>query len=84
MQRRFITLADFIREWDSITSTEKFYDPQKYDLVPKKEYIDVKIKEIEEEIATLKRNMESVINHYDQKISSLREEKERLQNQKKK
>ncbi len=84
MQRRFITLADFMREWDSITSTEKVYDPQKYDLVPKKEYIDVKIKEIEEEIATMERNKENQIRYYDNRIHSLRMEKERLQNQKKK
>lgn len=91
MSKRFLTVGDVLRAWDDIpwaaptwhtSFTGNVYDPEKYDLVPKKDYIDKEIKRVEEDIATLERNKKMAIDSYDTRIESLRTEKERLQGQK--
>lgn len=49
---------------------KELYDPQKYELKPKKDYVEKLIKEKDEEIA-----------YHEEKIRVLREQKERLSKQ---
>ncbi len=55
----------------SYSHTLNGYDPKKYELKPRKDYIDTLIKEKEREIE-----------YHESKITQLREDKERLEKQK--
>ena len=60
------------------------YDPEKYELVERSDYGDKRAKEIQEDIDTLERNMKSTVKHYEDRIATLKGEKERLLGSKKK
>jgi hypothetical protein len=61
------------QDWDvfPFQTTLRGYDPQKYELRPKKDFVDKLLKEKDDEIA-----------YHEEKIKVLREQKERLLSQK--
>ena len=55
------------------------YDPERFDLVPKKGYYDEQIKKVEQDIETLERNQQSAISYYENQKRILQEKKEKLE-----
>lgn len=56
------------------------YDPERYELTPRKDFIERRLKEKEEEIAMLERNRESTLKYYGLRIAKAKEEREKLTN----
>lgn len=60
------------------------YDPEKFDLIPKKEFIDMEIRRVEQELESIDRAIDSAMKYYESRKQRLVEEKEKLLKQKKK
>lgn len=54
------------------------YDPERYELVERKDFADKRVKEKDKEIAELERNRESTAKYYEMRIAKLKEEREKL------
>lgn len=59
------------------------YDPERFELIPRKDITDRRLKELEEDIATMERNKESTAKYYEKAIDRLMKEKDKLTQQRK-
>ena len=62
----------------SSVATVEIYDPNKFDLVPKPEYLDSEIRAVEQEIEQNDRDFEASKKYYEGRKQTLVEKKEKL------
>jgi hypothetical protein len=93
MKNRFDEIRKFVnddfgdifgRHVVSYSVKGQFVDLDKYDIVPKANYIDQEIRRVDQELETLERQQESTNKYYENRKSVLLEEKEKYKRQKSK
>ena len=77
-------VGDMLSRWvsPSYTINGQFVDLEKFDVVPKQNYLDNEIKRVDQELDSLQRQQDMATKYYENKRAILLEEKERYKRQK--